>query len=130
MPKLQKTKFQTNKQRKESHRLMKPLLPTLKEKKRYVLFKIISEGEISKQECSEAINSACLRVLGELTAAKAGIVFLDENYSNNQGIIRINTKYIDHLKLTLASIQQIGKHKAIVTVTSVSGLVNVVKEKL
>ena len=66
---------------------MRALLPTLKEKKRYILFEIISKDKITKDECGDAINKSCKELLGTLGCAKAGISFLKETYKNNKGII-------------------------------------------
>lgn len=109
---------------------MKPILPTLKEKKRYLLFNIITSEPISKQDCAIAIQKASSETLGTIDCANAGITFFEENYKDNSGIIRVNTKYVDHIKLALASIQQIGKQKVTFNIKETSGLIGKVKEKL
>jgi len=110
---------------------MRPLLPSLKENKRYVLFKVHSDAAVNKSQCSDAISSAVLRFLGELGCAKAGITFIKENYdpAEKTGIIRVNTKYIDELKVSIGSIKQIGPHNATFDVVKVSGNIGKLKSK-
>tara|TARA_Y100000310_G_C20355602_1_gene656497 strand:+ start:34 stop:354 length:321 start_codon:yes stop_codon:yes gene_type:complete len=106
---------------------MKPILPTLKENKRYLSFRIISDETVDKLSCGDAINQACLRFLGELSCAKAGVAFLGETYKDKQGIIRVNTKYIDEVKVALASIQEINTQRATFDVVKVSGAIGKLK---
>jgi len=108
---------------------MKPILPSLKENKRYLLFRIISEGAIDKSLCADAVQQATLRLLGELGCARAGITFLRETYKPNEktGIIRVNTKYVDEVKVALASIREIDKQRATFDVVKISGNVGKLK---
>ena len=108
---------------------MKPLLPSLKENKRYLLFRILSDGEINKSSCADAIFQATLRFLGELNCAKAGITFLGETYKLKEktGIIRVNSKYVDEAKVALASICEVAGQKATFDVIKASGNVGKLK---
>jgi len=106
---------------------MRPILPSLKEQKRYLLFRILSSESVSKSLCGDAISKATLRFLGELNCAKAGINFLAENYKDNQGIIRVNTKYVDEVKVALASIKEIASQRVTFDVIKASGNVGKLK---
>lgn len=108
---------------------MKPLLPTLKERKRYILFKVISDTEIKKETISQVVHDACLRFLGEFGMANAGVQFLAEtwNEENKTGIIRTGHKFVDHVKTSLALVTEIDKHKATFQTLKVSGIINKVK---
>jgi len=108
---------------------MKPILPTLKENKRYVLFRIISDSTIDKSECADAISTATLRLLGELGCARAGITFLGETYQSKEktGIIRVGSKYVDEVKVALASIQNVSGQGATFDVVNVSGNIGKLK---
>jgi len=106
---------------------MKPILPSLKEQKRYLLFRIISTGTVDKSSCGDAINKACLRFLGELHCAKAGITFLGENYADKKGIIRVGSRYVDEVKVALASIREIDSQRATFDVVKISGAIGKLK---
>jgi len=99
---------------------MKPILPSLKEKKRYLSFDIISEGNFSVDEVSKAIEDSTY--LGTLENSKAGIIFLKDKYKNNKGIIKTSHKYVDKVRTSLALIKDIDDHEVIFRTNVVSGI--------
>ena len=103
--------------------MMKPLLPSLREKKRYIVYKTISDNKIEPHQLQEAIKQQCLKFLGELGYAKAGIQIIKPN------IIRVDTKYLNETKMALGLIKDINNNKVIVDVIGVSGIIKKAKEK-
>ena len=62
---------------------LKPVLPSLREKKRYLVFEVISKGKISNaDEVSDAIWRSSLQFIGQLGAAKAGLMVLNNKWSS------------------------------------------------
>jgi ribonuclease P/MRP protein subunit POP5 len=108
---------------------MKPILPSLKEKKRYIVFEVISEKKLSKSLIEKAINEQVLKFLGELGVAKSGFLILKDLYKKNKGVVKTNVKYQDEVKMALSLIKKIGNEKAIVNVIGVSGILNKAKSK-
>ena len=108
---------------------MKPLLPTLKERKRYILFELTSEKKIEKKIVGEQVRKACLQFLGELGMARAGVQFLPETYNNGKGIIRVGHKYVDEVKAALALVSKIDGKKASFNISKVSGIIDRLKVK-
>ncbi len=108
---------------------MKPLLPSLKEKKRYIVFEIISEKKLSEKIVIDEINKKILSFLGELGIAKSGFVLLKDSIKKTKGIIRTNLKYQDEVKMALSLIKKIGNDKVIVNVVGVSGILKKAKSK-
>ncbi len=108
---------------------MKPLLPSLKEKKRYVVFEIISDKKIAQKDLEKGIQENVTKFLGELGIAKSGFILLKDATKGNKGIIRTNVKYQDEMKMALSLIKTMGKEKAIVNVIGVSGILNKAKKK-
>lgn len=106
---------------------MKPLLPTLKERKRYILFEVYSKEKVEKEEVKKQVTKACLQFLGELGMAKAGVQFMPETYKNNKGIIRVGHRHVDEVKASLALINEIDGKKVSFNVVKVSGLVGKLK---
>ena len=104
-------------------------MPTMKERKRYILFKVTSSSEVTKAEISEQVTKACLQFLGELGVANAGVQFLPETWKNNRGIIRVGHKYVDHVKSSLALVKKIGNKKVTITCLKVSGNIGKLKGK-
>ena len=104
---------------------MKPLLPTLKEKKRYLVFEVFGE-QIDKAKTEKLIEDTCLKFLGENGYSKAGIMILRDSWNKNRGVIKVNTKYVDELKVSMGLI----KGKTIVNTIGLSGTLKKAKEKL
>ncbi len=110
---------------------MKPLLPTLKERKRYILFEVNPKIGVEKEEVKKQVTKACLQFLGELGMAKAGIQFLPETYkkSSGKGVIRVGHKHVDETKAALALIKEINGKKVSFNALKVSGLLDKVKKE-
>lgn len=107
---------------------MKPLLPSLREKKRYVVFEIIG-NKIDKKKAEKEINSNLLKFLGELGVSRANIKIIGDSWKNNKGIIRVKVKYLDELKMSLGLIKKLDNKKVIVNVIGVSGILKKAKSK-
>jgi len=100
---------------------LKPILPSLKEKKRYLSFEILSENNFSSEDVSKAINESTLKFLGTLEAGKAGLLFLADKYKNNEGVLKTGHKYVDKVRTALALIKTIDNKEVIVRTRVVSG---------
>lgn len=103
---------------------LKALLPSLREKKRYLAFEIVSKNRIkSFSSVSKAIWQGMLSFNGTKGAAQAGIWLLPERYNpqTQKGIIRVNHKAVDSLKASLMTIQNVENTPALVRSVGVSG---------
>ena|SRR3989338_7314493 len=103
---------------------MKPLLPTLKEKKRYLAFEVMSDKFINFNLVSRAVQNSALSYIGSKGAAQAGIWLLNDKYKNNKGLIRISNRNVDDLKAALALIKDIDGNEVIVRSLGISGILN------
>ncbi len=104
---------------------LKPILPTLRERKRYLAFEIVSKAKIKDfSSVSSAIWASLLSFSGELGSAKAGMWILSDKYDTKtqRGIIRINNKYVNELKTSLALIDRIEGSDVLIRSTNVSGI--------
>ncbi len=72
---------------------MKPMLPTLKEKKRYIVFEVISEEEQDIRTTAEKTMQA---FLGKLLINKSGARVIKTE--KNKGIIRVNHNFVNEVK--------------------------------
>ncbi len=84
------------------------MLPTLRERKRYLVFEIISDKAINNaQNVQRAIEQAALNYGGSAGVANAGILFLKDYYKHNHGVIRVAHNAVDDLKTALTFITHI-----------------------
>lgn len=99
---------------------LRPLLPSLREKKRYIAFEVQTEGKVDLEHAKKSIEQSIKGLLGDLGVARAGILFLND-WKQNRGILKVNTKYVDEIKASLALVQDIAEKKATIKSISVSG---------
>ena len=112
---------------------LKPLLPTLKEKKRYLAFEIISEAKIkSFHAVNDCIMDAALTYLGTKGTAEAGIMVLKDLYqaSSQRGLLRVNNKNLTNARTALTFIETIEEKKVIVHSLGASGVLKKAKTYL
>ena len=81
------------------------LLPSLRQKKRNLVFEIIAKKDFTAFEIDEAIKEAIKSFIGELGLAKAAPLFIKLN--GNTFIIKVNHQYVDQVKASLALIKTI-----------------------
>lgn len=106
----------------------KPLLPSLREKKRYIVFELKSEKNIPMDQAKNAIKNEAELFLGKLTLAKSGLIFLDD-WKSQRGIIKINNKYEDHIKAVFTQINKIQNQNILFRSIGISGVLNKARRK-
>lgn len=103
---------------------IKPLMPSQREKKRYLVFEVISGQELTSiDEVSDAIIDAGLKYIGTLGMAKAGVIVLRDkwNKGSHRGMLKTSNSQVDKITAALALITMISGKKAIVKSVGVSG---------
>ncbi|PIN79888.1 hypothetical protein COV16_01880 [Candidatus Woesearchaeota archaeon CG10_big_fil_rev_8_21_14_0_10_34_8] len=122
---------------------LKPLLPSLREKKRYLAFEVIvkeqslfSEGNnikksrfrhISKKQISWldikiAVKEAIHKHIGRTGLADAGILFVKNN--SNKAVLRTSNNTLNKVKASLIFIKKINNDSVIVRTITASGVLN------
>ena len=109
-------------------RKIKALMPSLREKKRYVAFEVNSQDRLNSFEVGRAIMNSAINFMGELGLAGAGMMHLPEVYKNNKGIVRVNHQYLDNARASFALIKSINNKPATIKSLSASGAINKVKK--
>jgi len=108
---------------------IKPVLPSLREKKRYIAYEIKAEKQLTFKEVKPELEKKMLQFLGELGYGKAGVMITDL-WEENRGIIRTNVKSVDHVKTALALVEKIGTQNVMIKTIGVSGILNKMKNKI
>tara|TARA_Y100000310_G_C20673841_1_gene811738 strand:- start:118 stop:468 length:351 start_codon:yes stop_codon:yes gene_type:complete len=112
---------------------LKPLLPSLREKKRYLVFEILSKNKINKfEDVSKAFWDQALSFLGNLGIARAGFWILADKYDSNKqtGIMKVNHKNVDEARAVLSLVQTINNQPVIMRSLGVTGILNKTKKYL
>ncbi|MBT3304481.1 hypothetical protein HN592_03010 [Candidatus Woesearchaeota archaeon] len=91
---------------------MKRLLPSLREKKRYIVFETTNPNKVDK---------ALKDFLGILGMSKVNPLVMKDKFKKNRGIVRINHAYKDEVIMALSLVN--------VKVIGVSGILKKADEK-
>lgn len=108
---------------------IKTILPSLKEKKRYIGFEVVSNINFKFDDIKKEINKNILKMFGEKGYSKAGIMFIDTN-KQNKGIIKTNNKEVVNTRAALTLVNEINNKKAMIKCRKVSGILNKIKNSL
>ena len=111
---------------------LKPVLPSLREKKRYLVYELISKNKFeSYQQVADAISYMALQFLGELGFGNAGIRMMHDqwDYARQRGIVKVSHLYVDHLRTALMLINSINEQEVIFRTVGISGILKKAKRK-
>ena len=107
-------------------------MPSLRERKRYVVFKILSNKRIKdSSQVSKAIWRYTASFMGALGQAEAGIWVLEDKWNSEKqtGMIKVGHKHVNELKASLALIDTIDDEPVIVQSTGTSGIMKKATKK-
>ena len=110
---------------------LKILIPSLREKYRYVSIKIISEEPLFYSELETAVWNQLLDFYGEIGVAKMSFWLIKNLYDeqNQIFVIRCNNKSVSHAVACLGLISRIGDNRLIFKIMKVSGTIKGLKIK-
>ncbi len=99
------------------------LLPSLRQKKRYVVFEIISDARFSFADIQEGVQQALTSFWGQLGLSRAGPLIVKERFNTQKQrfILKVNNAYVDELKAALAISKKIKNSAVIIRSVTVSG---------
>jgi len=111
---------------------IKPILPSLREKKRYLVYEVIGNKNFTINEIEKAIKDSYLSAFGELNIGKAGLIFLNKKFNKEKqrGMIKVSNKCLENLRYSLALVKKINNNKAIVRSVGCSGIINKTRKYL
>jgi ribonuclease P/MRP protein subunit POP5 len=110
---------------------LKILSPTLREKDRYIAFKIISEEPITYSDLESAIWNQLLDFYGEYGMSKTSMWLMKNLWDerNQTGIIKCNNKSVSQIIAGMGLISRLGDIRVIISILSVSGTLKGLKLK-
>jgi len=97
-------------------------------RKRYILFEIISDSDIGNDSVENAIKNSIKKLFGEFGLSEANPKLLRELSKNKVYTLQIDHKYIQKVKVAMASIIEINKKPVIFKTIKVYGTLKKIKE--
>jgi len=109
----------------KSKRELKILLPTLRERERYIAFQIISEEAITYADLEAAVWNTMLDFFGEYGTSKTSMWLIKNLYDEQKqfGVVRCNNESVATVIAALGLISRFGDIRVIVKVLKVSGTI-------
>ena len=113
------------------------LSSSLREKRHYLAFELLSEASLSQDQAKNALQSAIRDFLGSHEAASAGMQIIELKSLKEKkyglfalrGILSVNRKKVIKARAALTLLKEIGSKKASCTVRGVSGTLRALREK-
>ena len=104
---------------------LKILQPSLRERERYVKFRIISEEQIVYSDLEAALWDAVLDLYGEAGVSKLSLWLVKNLYNEEKqtGTIRCNNKSVPQVLAALGLINRLGDNRVIFKILKVSGTI-------
>ena len=108
---------------------MKPLPPSIREKKRYLKFKIHAERDVEFGEIADAIWNSSLNYLGSEKTGKANHWLIKNQFDKDRqtGIIKVERSLLDDFRSSIALIDEIGDKNGFIEIQRVSGSIKKLK---
>ena len=106
---------------------MRRLLPSLRGKKRYIAFELISEGSVCRSDLVKEIMSSASSLLGDVISSECDIKIL--GFENWKGIIQCSNNRVKETRASLASLTRINGKRATLHIFGISGTVKRATEK-
>ena len=106
---------------------MKRLLPSLRAKKRYLAFELISEEPASRNDIVREVLSSASSLLGDVTTSDCDIKVL--GFENGKGILQCSHTRVKEARASLAALTRINGKRATLHVLGASGTVKRATEK-
>ncbi len=101
------------------------ILPSLRERRRYIKFKVFSEEKISYSDLEQAIRNTCLEFFGEFGISNFSLNLIRNLWNEKEqiGVLKCNHLSVPHIILSLSLIQRLGDARIRIKVLKVSGTI-------
>lgn len=108
---------------------MKHLPPSIREKKRYLKFKIHSEEPVDFGEVVDAVWNSSLNYLGSKRTGEANHWVIKNQFGkeDQKGIIKVEKSCTDDFRAALTFIDEIGGKNGFIEIQRVSGSIKKLK---
>mgnify|MGYP002725713800 CR=1 FL=1 len=103
---------------------IKVLTPTLREKKRYLVYSVDYFGNSASESSKlrSTVDRELLNFLGTYGYAKAGVMFIKG--SGKKCVLRVDRKYVDHVRTGLMTVKKMDSKDVTIRCLGLSGSVN------
>lgn len=111
---------------------LKPVAPSMREKKRYLVYELTSETSPNASTAAKALMETFLQTNGTFGVADMGPIVLQDNYNHKtkRGIVRVAAHALDAAKASLVFLTSVDGKPASARSITVSGAIGTAKKAL
>jgi ribonuclease P/MRP protein subunit POP5 len=106
---------------------LKRLLPSLRAKKRYLAFELISEAPVSRNDLIKEVMFSASSLIGDVTASECDIKVL--GFEDSKGIAQCSHARVKETRASLATLTWVNGKRATVHILGTSGTIKRATEK-
>ncbi len=107
---------------------LNPIPLSLRDKKRYISFKLESDKKFSEKEAKKVIWDKFLQLYGEVGCAESKYWIMSFDSDKGIGILRSDLKSVEKAKAGLLLLTKIDKNSVIPLILGISGTIKSLKE--
>ncbi len=107
---------------------IKPLRPSMREKKRYIVYEITTKSKTSMHTLQEELIKQIQQLLGVFLSSKAGILPIKYDSATKRGILRVNHTAVDYVRSSFILLSKLGTATVLVQTRGVSGILKKAKQ--
>ena len=109
----------------------KILPPTLRDRKRYLAYQVVSDSKLEFSEINNAIWYSIMNFMGEKGASEADVWIIKNTYEEERkiGLIKCSHTSVEDVRTALALVQKMGENRMIIRVLGISGTMKAAKKK-
>ena len=109
---------------------MNPIPLSLRDKKRYLVFELITEQNLFGKDVNFALKNHLLKLFGELGLSKMNYQFIQFNEKSKKGILKCRHTAVDDLKAGVLLLKEVNGIKVLPKTLKTSGTVKKAKSFL
>ena len=109
---------------------MKPFPPTLREKRRYVIFELKSNEKFNKKQIEKAINRVMLKTLGLFGAVDSSYWLVEFDEKKQVGILRTTNKFLELVFASFGFLTEVDGKEVAVNLIKTTGTIKKAKKEI
>ena len=100
---------------------LKPIPPTLREKKRYIFFELQCDSALKKSDVNKALWNAFFELFGQLGAAEINPQLIEFDSKKNSGILKCSRNNVEKARTALLFLKKVSGKNVIPKTLKTSG---------
>lgn len=97
-------------------------------RRRYIVFQVVSDGDVSEKSLYQAIMRSARRLLGSAAVADSGLMLAYYNAATRRGVLRVRSDYKNAAMAVLGTVRRAGDSNVLAVPITTSGTIKKAKK--